>query len=561
MKFFLLCFLGFFVGISALGDLPHKQSEDRNNTKVNGYRGIWFELGQKYEYGDKYSGALGTYTAKHVPLAIYSPQVDKTFFVYGGTTYEPIRWLLCMIGEFDHQTGKVTKPTVVYDKKGVNDPHDNPALMIADDGHIWVFVSGRGRTRPGFKFRSKEAYSIQEFVQISEEEMTYPQPWNTDHGYLHLFTKYTGVRQLYFESSSDGINWTSDILLAAIPEKTGESSGHYQTSACFSGEKVGTFFNRHPTGNVDKRTDLYYVETGDLGITWTNVKGENLQVPLVKTDNPARVVDYKSLGKNVYMKDMGFDKLGNPVCLYIRSNGHMPGPVSSPYEWCVTVWDGEKWETSVINESDHNYDMGSLYISEDSWKVVAPFADSPQKWGVGGEIEIWESVDKGKTWIRILELTRNSQFNHAYVRKPLQYKPPFCFFWASGHAHQFSKSELHFGDFKGNVWKLPYIMTEESEFPEQIITSSGSVEIQNEFQIKTYPNPNRGRFTVEITSDVMGPVKIMISTLEGKTILQKDIQYFNGFCSEVIELPVKEGAYYIAVQSMYSRISELLFIQ
>jgi hypothetical protein len=55
-----------------------------SNTKINGYKGIWFELNQKYEYGDKYSGALGTYTAHHVPLAIYAKEVDKTFFVYGG---------------------------------------------------------------------------------------------------------------------------------------------------------------------------------------------------------------------------------------------------------------------------------------------------------------------------------------------------------------------------------------------------------------------------------------------------------------------------------------------
>ena len=57
-----------------------------NNTKVDGFRPIWFDLGQKSEYGSKYNGAFGTYTMKHRPLAIYSPVVDKTFFVFGGTT-------------------------------------------------------------------------------------------------------------------------------------------------------------------------------------------------------------------------------------------------------------------------------------------------------------------------------------------------------------------------------------------------------------------------------------------------------------------------------------------
>lgn len=444
------------------------KGQSLNNTKFDGYRGIWFELNQKYEYGDKYSGALGTYTAKHVPLAIYSPEADKTFFVYGGTTAEDERHLLCMIGEFDHKTGMVSKPTVVYDKLGVNDPHDNPSIMIDDEGFILVFVSGRGQRRPGFKFKSKKPLNIDAFEQITEEEMTYPQPWNTDKGYLHLFTKYTGVRQLYFESSLDRVSWTEDRLLAAIPEKDGERSGHYQTSACFNGEKVGTFFNRHPDGNVDKRTDVYYMETSDLGETWTDVQGNPLEIPLLKLENPARVIDYRSQGKNVYLKDMGFDSDGKPAYLYIRSNGHEPGPVSAPYEWCITWWNGKKWLTTVITKSDHNYDMGSLYISGKDWKVVGPTAQGYQEWGVGGELEVWQSKNKVKKWKKLKTLTSNSKLSHAYVRRPLNFKAPFCFYWADGHSHEFSKSQLYFGDFEGNIWRLPYEMKGDFEKPEKI---------------------------------------------------------------------------------------------
>ena len=52
---------------------------DTLKPKDDGYRGIWFTLGQYtdspygrgdwkgfWDYGDKYSGGLGTYTAKHV---------------------------------------------------------------------------------------------------------------------------------------------------------------------------------------------------------------------------------------------------------------------------------------------------------------------------------------------------------------------------------------------------------------------------------------------------------------------------------------------------------------
>jgi hypothetical protein len=444
------------------------QAQSLNNTKIDGYRPIWFELNQKYEYGDKYSGPLGTYTAKHVPLAIYSKEVNKTFFVYGGTTASDRKYLLCMIGFYDHSTGLICKPTVVYDKKGINDPHDNPSIMIDKNGYIFVFVSGRGKKRPGFKFRSKEPFDIDTFEMISEEEFTYPQPWKTALGYFHFFTKYNGVRQLYYESSKDGVNWTEDKLLAAMPVKPGEKSGHYQTSRVFDNKVLGTFFNRHPRGNVDKRTDLYYVQSVDIGKTWTDVAGKKLELPLLNMESSARVIDYSEKRKNVYMKDMAFDLEGNPVCLYIRSNGHEPGPTSAPYEWCITRWENGKWQTHIITTSDHNYDMGSLYVSNKNWRIVGPTEEGPQKWGVGGELAVWESTNKGRNWEKIKKLTENSELSHAYVRSPVNFKEPFCFFWADGNSHEFSKSELYFGDFEGHIWKLPSEMKQDFEKPKII---------------------------------------------------------------------------------------------
>lgn len=443
-------------------------SQSLENERIAGYKPIWFELNQKYEYGDKYSGALGTYTAKHHPLAIYASEVDKTFFVFGGTKSEESRHLLCMIGAYDHKSGLVSRPVVVCDKMGIDDPHDNPAILIDDQGYIWVFVSGRGRVRMGFKYKSKKPFYINEFEKITTEEMTYPQPKKMGSNYFNFFTKYMGVRQLYFEKSENGIHWSEDSLLAAIPDKKGEKSGHYQISAQWQEKKIGTFFNRHPNGVVDKRTDLYYLETVDMGETWTTVGQQTLSIPVNEKDSPSMVIDYASSKKNIYLKDMVFDKVGRPICLYIRSNGHKPGLQSQPYEWCITKWDGFQWTTHTITSSDHNYDMGSLLFHEEKLYLIAPTAIGPQKWGVGGELQLWQSDDLGVHWIKEKELTQKSKMNHSYVRKSENYKAPFVFFWADGHAHQFSKSELFFGNLQGEIWKLPYSMDNESELPKKI---------------------------------------------------------------------------------------------
>ena len=453
------------------------RADEPAGKKADGYKGIWFTLGQFYgpgegdkaygpisrkpvfPYGDKYSGGLGTYTAKHTPLAIYCSQVNKTFFVYGGTTGPDDRYLLCMASYYDHATHQVPKPTIVHDKQGVNDPHDNPSLAIDQQGYVWVFVSGRARHRPGFKYRSLEPYSVDAFEQVTQEEMTYPQPkYIAGKGFLNLFTKYTGVRELYFESSRDGRTWTADRKLAGIREKGDTRGGHYQTSAAW-GNKVGTFFNRHPNGDVDRRTDVYYVQTTDMGETWTTVDGTPLSLPIEQVESPARAIDYAREGLNVYLKDMGFDEQGNPVFLYITSRGHQPGPPNDPRVWRVSRWDGTQWKTTDICSADHNYDMGSLYIANDRWLIIGPTQTGPQPYQGGGEMASWESRDHGTTWNMTAQLTKNSPRNHNYAQRPLNAQDPFFVFWADGDPTQLSPSHLYFADSSGqHVWELPYTM-------------------------------------------------------------------------------------------------------
>jgi hypothetical protein len=454
-----------------------------NNQKINGYKGIWFTLGQFGRYGDKYSGGLATYTAKHIPLAIYSPTAQKTFFVYGGIapgrkssaelanrnykTKAYGNYLLCMAGCYDHRTSTVSKPTVVYDKKGVFDPHDNPSLAMDSDGYLWVFVSGRGRHRPGFVYKSAKPYDTGEFHQVIKGEFTYPQPkYVREKGFLHLFTKYTGTRLLYFNTSADGQKWTKDRQLAAIRRPDDKNGGHYQISGQL-GEKIAFFFNWHPNGSVDKRTNIYYLQTTDFGKTWTKADGAPVSIPVKDVDSPALVREFFSKGVNVYIKDMTFDENGNPVALYVSGRGHAPGPENGTKDWQVIRWNGRNWENHKITTSDHNYDTGSLWITGRKWTVVAPTVNSPQKWGGGGEVAMWESQDNGVTWTLARQVTRNSRHNHNYIRKVVNGVDPFMYFWADGNPHEPSESLIYFGDSKGNAWNLPYDMQKDRATPAQ----------------------------------------------------------------------------------------------
>lgn len=429
---------------------------------ADGYRGIWFTLGQVSEYGDKYSGGLGTYTANHIPIAIYAAAVNKTFFVYGGTIKDQ-KHLLIMASYYDHATGQVPRPTLVLDKQGVADPHDNGALALDAQGYVWVFVSGRATARLGWKFRSKQPYSVADFEFIRQDEMTYPQPrYIPGFGFFNLFTKYTNGRELYWETSTNGVNWSPHQKLAGI-------GGHYQVSNVRADGLVASFFNRHPGGNVDKRTDLYYVQTANYGATWTTAGGVPLTLPLTTTNNPALVIDYASQAELMYTCDLNFDTNGHPVLLYIVSHNYQPGPAGDPRTWTIARWTGTQWITSAVCQSDHNYDMGSLYIQPDRWLVIAPTQNGPQVWQTGGEMALWSSQDLGQTWTLLRQITTNSIYNHTYARRPLNAKDPFFAFWADGDPTQFSPSRLYFGNSDGtHVWQLPYDMSSPLASPQEI---------------------------------------------------------------------------------------------
>ncbi len=445
------------------------------NQKADGYRGIWYmNQPSNDEYVYKYSGGLGTYCAKHRPFAIHCREVNKTFFCYGGATQENSQKLLHMVSYFDHETKTVPRPTILLDKK-TDDAHDNPVISVDGSGHIWIFSTSHGRSRPSFIHRSVKPYDIDEFELIPAtrqdgdaskpiRNFSYLQVWKSaEHGFQVFFTRYgyPAKRTICFMSSANGRAWSQWQRIAAIEE------GHYQISG-IGKSKIGTFFNFHPQGKgLNWRTNLYYVESTDGGVSWQSVNGQPLSLPLTTASNSALIRNYQSEGLNVYLKDLRFDEHDRPVLLYITSKGYESGPKNNPRTWTTARWTGEKWVYSAVTTSDNNYDFGELWmIAPDDWRIIGPTETGPQPYNPGGEVAMWASHDQGGIWKQTRQMTSDSLMNHTYVRRALNAHPDFIAIWADGHGRQPSSSRLYFSDVSGTVYQLPESMRNETASPQ-----------------------------------------------------------------------------------------------
>ncbi|MCX6326568.1 MAG: BNR-4 repeat-containing protein [Bacteroidia bacterium] len=433
------------------------------------------------EYKYKYSGGLGTYPSNHYPFSVYVSEVNKTFFCYGGTNKSNIT-LLHEVSYFDHATGEVARPTIVLDK-ATTDAHDNPVIQVDKNGYIWLFSTAHATKRPSFIHRSVKPYDIKEFERIPATKMmegkevpmdnfSYLQMYySNEHGFTGLFTHYekVGGRVIAWMTSKDGVHWSEWKDLSHL------GVGHYQTSSN-KGDLIGTSFNYHPNrkirGGLDYRTNLYYLQSKDFGKTWQAVDGKPIELPLKEVANKALIHDYDSEERNVYINDINFDKNGYPVILYITSKGPSPGAEDGPREWHTAHWTGKKWEIRPITISDHNYDMGSVYIEDDgTWRIIGPTETGPQQYNTGGEIAMWISKDEGQSWKKVKQLTSRSEYNHSYPRRPVNANPDFYAFWSDGHGRQLSKSHLYFSDQEGNVFILPEKMT--GDFAKPVLYKPG----------------------------------------------------------------------------------------
>lgn len=384
-------------------------------------RGVWYCCGYRVNtlpgHDYVYSGPMATYCAWHRPMAVFSPETQRTYWVYGNADNAPT------ITYYDHTTRRFVYP-VVLGRNPDGDAHRNPTLALDEHGFLHVFYGSHGH--PTHVLRSQRPHDLSAWEAVSdlpEPHTSYPQPWLVSPG--QIMVSYRQAPGWNCTTTTDGgRTWCEPVNIVnfGCPDDAhgcAECSIYAVSIAESAGErrKVHLAWSRLGGGTPEevatkhlwaRRYNVYYAWTGDGGRTWHRSDGSDYSLPIGE-DTAEKLYDCGQRG--VWLKDIQLDAAGRPLILFLDAEVE-----TFASRWLVLRQTEAGWRTSEIGVSDHMYDDGGLvYLGEDDIRVYAP-TTAVQPREDGGEIEEWQSVDGGVTWANTRHLTAGSLYSHNNVK-------------------------------------------------------------------------------------------------------------------------------------------------
>lgn len=380
-------------------------------------RGVWYHCGHQVNTlpGKDwvYSGPMATYCAWHRPMAVYRPEVNRTFFVYGNADNAPT------VSAYDHGTGLFAYP-VVLGSNPDGDAHRNPTLLVDAEGYLLVFYGAHGHESR--VLRSCRPYDLSAWTEVSvlpDAKTTYPQPWELLPG--EVFVSYRQAPQWTTcswratVSRDGGRTWEPSRELVNLGESavygvTIGDTGSYPRRVHFVWSRLG---GGTPEEIASKhlwcrRYNIYYACSDDGGYTWRRSDGTPYELPIT-LDSQEEI--YNCGQRGVWLKDIQLDSAGHPWVLFVDSD-----PATYEGLFRVGRFDGQQWHFTTVAESDHMYDDGGIAILGDGdVRVYAP-STPVQPHEDGGDIEEWQSTDGGHSWANTRHVTSGSRYSHNNVK-------------------------------------------------------------------------------------------------------------------------------------------------
>lgn len=371
----------------------------------SGYQSSYFCLDKQLYSGiPKYCGATGTYTYKHIPVAV--EKSNNHFEVFSSN--ENGHLVTYLVKNYNQKVK-------VHIEENWNDPHTNAVVDIDHNGYVNVQLSSRGlghKYRSGHLYKSTQPYGI-DFKKIKglpshgDFNQSYPQlHFDNTSKRLAIFTRYEyvgnrSVRTLWVDNNH------SELKLA--------EGGHYAVSDTNDDGEIYVAYNYHPNFNLDKRSNIHVIKSYTWNPSvWYNIKGERLTLPLAEND--ARTLVYNSEANNslVYMKDIVAEERGTGGgvhILFTESTSHDPTKGHRETKE-LDIRSSSDIRINTVTSVNHNYSAATYLTDKHGWYVNKILVNGNNgKPYFGGDINYF--IRKNNSW----QKEHSISGDYSYIRK------------------------------------------------------------------------------------------------------------------------------------------------
>ena len=324
------------------------------------------------------------------PRAIYHKgEKEQTYFSWVNSVGDIV------IAAYNHGTGAYTEHTL-HHRLEVDD-HDNPAILIRNDGRIIVYYS-KHTTGPVYQYISTNPEDITSWGPVLNygTNVTYPYPFQVGEQ-IYVFYR--------------GINWHPTLV---VSNDNGATVGTPQLFITGGGARPYTRYAQDKTGAIhiavttghprnEATNKIYYARFKDgkfYKADGTFIKDYTGSTTALNLDTEAELVYNSEVGKG-WIWDITVDADNRPVMVYAS----FPTDTDHRYHyarWTGTTWykkqitDAGKWFPQTrpgASEQEPNY-SGGISLDYDNPSVV--YLSKPVK----GVFEIFKftTPDQGVSW-------------------------------------------------------------------------------------------------------------------------------------------------------------------
>jgi hypothetical protein len=312
-----------------------------------------------------------------------------------------------VIAQRSHRRGGWSTPTDLSGILGtqVADGHNYTSLGV--DGNGFVHVSGNMHAVPLKYCRSNSADSIASFsaqtmADGNIDHVTYPTFTPLPNGDLLFFYRngFSGDGNSYLKRYSVSSGTWAQVAMVIDGVSEGQSAYTGLLVPSQDGSKLGLSGNWRVSGSPVSNADVWFIQSADGGVTWTDVNGTAVALPMTHATSPLAYPHAQNTGL-LNTANLDWDSSGHPHLAFLDYDAS--GKSNVRHVW----WNGSAWLNEFVTFGTYQMSLSPPPLPDGSIIVDGTVSRA----GIvcttaGATYVIWRTVKDGKRGtVRAIDVT------------------------------------------------------------------------------------------------------------------------------------------------------------